>query len=819
MRIAYFASSVIPSQKANSIQVVKMCNAFSELGHEVTLFAKSSESINKYSINNLKEYYGIKNSFELYTFSASSIRLLGGLEYGYKVYKKITDLKIDFDIFYGRNLYALTICQKLNKPIIYESHAKPSPGRKILENHLFSKPNFKLLVVINKALYDYYINNFPILKSNPQKVLLAPDGADLTERFTNNKNKVPLIGYAGSLYPGKGIETIIKIAEEMPEYNFAIAGGTDSQINKFKQNNNLKNVFFTGFLTPSQTPDFLSKCDILLAPYSREVYSENYKKTNISDWMSPLKLFNYMASEKPIIASNLPAVKEILEDKKTSLLVDPEDICGWKDSIVKILCKPYLAKELSKNAYELLKSKYTWKLRAEKIIESINLKTSLNSSVTQHKAEEKNNELTNHRKTSLCSPLCLAAQSSSLNHRFVEDQCSRSPINMRASKVVLHIIGDLNVGGAERNMLKIIPRLNNNPFQHIILTLFDYGELAEEFRKKGVIVETANIPRNPISLCTPFAILKLIKAIKRLNPAIIQTWLYHSNNLINILSPFLPTATVINSIRHNDPDAGSLKTKISSKSGAFISKFNPNITVFCSESSKEKHIDAGYKFSKAIVIPNGFIIRETDKEKAKTELKQRLNIPEYKKIAITAARYSKEKDYPTLLKAIKLTLEKNNNIAFILCGKDVDNSNKELMSLVNELNVAENLYLLGHQPNIEKLMAGADFLISSSNSEAFPNVIAEAMSLGISCIAANTGESANIIGNTGLIIEPSNPQHLSEAILKFLDYDKRSLALLGAEAKERIKNNYSLEQSISAYKELYAEICPSSQYSREANKL
>ena len=160
MRIAYFASSAIPSQKANSIQVIKMCNAFSELGHEVTLFAKSSENSNNCSINKLKEYYGIKNSFELYTLSASNIRLLGGLEYGYKVYKKITDLKIDFDIFYGRNLYALTFCQNFNRPLIYESHAKPSPGRKILENHLFSNcPN----KTDNKEQY-YYLYQYPFAR-------------------------------------------------------------------------------------------------------------------------------------------------------------------------------------------------------------------------------------------------------------------------------------------------------------------------------------------------------------------------------------------------------------------------------------------------------------------------------------------------------------------------------------------------------------------------------------------------------------------------------------------------------------------------------
>ncbi len=776
MRIAYLASSVIPSQKANSIQVVKMCNAFSELGHEVTLFAKLSDKIEKFSINDLQEYYGIKNSFEFYTLSASNIRLLGGLEYAYKVYMTINELNINPDIIYGRNLYALTLCQPLNKPIIYESHAVPAFGRKELENYLFSSPQFKLLVVINKALYDYYINNFPIIKNNPNKIILAPDGADLTETesFTNDRNTVPLIGYAGSLYPGKGIETIIKIAKEMPEYNFTIAGGTESQINEFKQSSGLKNIFFTGFLPPSQTPHFLSKCDILLAPYSREVYSENHKKINIADWMSPLKIFDYMASKKPIIASNLPSIREILEDKKTSLLIDPDDICGWKNSIVKILCKPKLAKELSENAHELLKDKYTWKLRAERVLKTNNAKTCLNNTISQNQTENK--------------PKIIKSQN---------DVCK--------TKVVLHIIGDLNVGGAERNMLKIIPKLNNRQFQHRILTLFDYGELAKEFQKAGVIVDTVNIPRNPFNLCIPLKIIKLIKTIRRINPDIIHTWLYHSNNLINILSPFLPAA-LINSIRHDNPTEGSLKTKISAKIGAYISKLTPNKTIFCSESSKEKHENIGYKFSTTIVIPNGFTIKEINKDKARKELKQKLNIPENHKIVLTAARYIEEKDYPTLLKAIKLTLDNYDKITFILCGKEVENSNAELTGIINNLKIGKNLRLLGHQSEIAKLMAGADLLISSSKSEAFPNVIAEAMSVGTPCAATNVGETKNIIRDTGFIVEPINPTALSEAIIRFLLNDEESLNDLGRKAKERIKNNYDIEQCISAYKKFYESI-------------
>ncbi len=98
MRIVYLSSSIIPSQKANSIQVVKMCNAFAELGHEVTLFARLSEQNNDFSTNDLKNYYGIQNNIELYRLSASNCRLLGGLEYAFKVCRAIKKLNINPDI-------------------------------------------------------------------------------------------------------------------------------------------------------------------------------------------------------------------------------------------------------------------------------------------------------------------------------------------------------------------------------------------------------------------------------------------------------------------------------------------------------------------------------------------------------------------------------------------------------------------------------------------------------------------------------------------------------------------------------------------------
>ncbi len=781
MRIVYLSSSIIPSQKANSVQVVKMCNAFSELGHEVTLFARLSDPNNDFTTNDLKKYYGIKNNIELYRLSASNCRLFGGLEYAFKVCRAIKKLNINPDILYGRNLYALTLCQFFNKPIIYESHAIPVFGRKALENYLLSRPQFKLLVVVNKHLYDYYFNNFSIFKNNPHKILLASDGSDLSETIkitTNIENKVPLIGYAGSLYPGKGVETIIKIAEEMPEYNFAIAGGTDQQIKSFKQNCKLKNINFIGFLPPSTIPDFLSKCDILLAPYSREVYSENHKKINISDWMSPLKIFDYMASKKPIIASNLPAIKEILENEKTSLLVDPEDISEWKNSIVKILCKPNFAKDLSENAYKLLKDKYTWKLRAERVLK-------INSNKTCIKANKE--ELLFNTKRNL----------SNIN------DSTQSPIFYNPNKpIILHIIGDLNVGGTERNLLKILSRLNNLHFEHRVITLFEPGKLADNFRSAGIKVDCVNISKNIAGLLCSKAVFKLVKQIKTINPVIIQTWLYHSNNLINLLSPLL-NIPIINSIRHDNPKAGSLKTVFSAKIGAYISRITKIPIIYCSENSLKSHTDIGYSKKESSIIPNGFIISEIDKNQSKIQLKEKFNIQDNYRIAINVGRYCSEKDYPTLFHSIKLVIDKYPQIVFILCGKGLDNNNTALSKINFFSEIKNNLVLLGNQTNIEKIMAGADFLVSSSSSEAFPNVIAEAMSVQTPCIATDTGETSKIIGNTGIVVEPKNPTALANAILKLANYNENKLSLIGINAQNRIRNNYSLEKTITQFENLY----------------
>ena len=105
-------------------------------------------------------------------------------------------------------------------------------------------------------------------------------------------------------------------------------------------------------------------------------------------------------------------------------------------------------------------------------------------------------------------------------------------------------------------------------------------------------------------------------------------------------------------------------------------------------------------------------------------------------------------------------------------------------------------------------MAGADFLVSSSSSEAFPNVIAESMSVGTPCIATNVGESQNIVDDTGLIVEPINPSMLANAIIKMMETDNKDLCSLGIKARERISLKYSIEQTLNSYDLVYYILLP-----------
>jgi glycosyltransferase involved in cell wall biosynthesis len=233
------------------------------------------------------------------------------------------------------------------------------------------------VVTISDALAAGIDRLYPSLL-NHVDVRVAPDGVDL-ERFQAAEpiavvrqrlgldSSATIAGYAGHLYPGRGIDLILELARRLPEVRFLIVGGEPQDVahyTEFAATAGLENVALTGHVANSRLPDYLAACDMLLMPYQRRVQTSGGDDT--ASWMSPLKMFEYMAAERLIIASDLPALREVLDDSM-SCLCDPEDADAWTAAIGRATRNAEWRCQAARNARKAVE-KYTWRARVRQCL-------------------------------------------------------------------------------------------------------------------------------------------------------------------------------------------------------------------------------------------------------------------------------------------------------------------------------------------------------------------------------------------------------------------------------------------------------------------
>lgn len=370
VKILYIARSSIPSREANSIQVMKMCQAFADNGHDVVLLVPDKKNNSNPSVNDLHSYYGVKKSFTIHKFK---IRQKKGRAFFEIIAIKKYLLEFDPDLVYSRCSLGCTVACLNGYKTYYESHLpiwRSSSIKKAGFQLLTKSRNFKRLIVISQALKDIYSNQQII---DPDKIYIAHDGADEITDFTTkaklsgNEGRLN-IGYSGHLYTGKGMEVIAEVAPLAKEFNFHIVGGTEKDIACWKSAVTRENVFFYGFKPQSELPEYINSFDICLLPNQKIVLPCGKKdhKHNISAFTSPLKMFEYMAHKKAIIASDLPVLREVLNESN-AVLVQCDDIHAWIQAIERL--KDVTTRErIAQKAYEDFIGSYTWKNRAKLVI-------------------------------------------------------------------------------------------------------------------------------------------------------------------------------------------------------------------------------------------------------------------------------------------------------------------------------------------------------------------------------------------------------------------------------------------------------------------
>ena len=359
-RLLYISPSTIPSKSANSIHVMEICNEFSRLFSKVYLFADFN--FNE-KLESVFGFYGLPSgAFQIcsYNFWLRN-----------RIYKW---WKINFLLLktVHRINPSLVIC-RLNAAIV-SLFFFPRRSNLILELHGPPRRVVGLLICLLGLLrpLKIVVISYELKKmiSSTIKfidIVVLHDGARSNQYIQTYGikycSKIKEVTYTGHLYDGRGIDILIELARNYQNIQFNIYGGDKELIEHYNKMNLLNNLKFHGHVPYSEIQKILYESDVLIAPYKSKVYLSNGMDT--SGYMSPLKLFEYMAAGKPIITSNLPSVREVLIDGRTALLCEPSRIESWIKALQLISENGDLRSRLQKNALENFNFHHSWENRAK----------------------------------------------------------------------------------------------------------------------------------------------------------------------------------------------------------------------------------------------------------------------------------------------------------------------------------------------------------------------------------------------------------------------------------------------------------------------
>ncbi len=367
---------------------------------------------------------------------------------------------------------------------------------------------------------------------------------------------------------------------------------------------------------------------------------------------------------------------------------------------------------------------------------------------------------------------------------------------------ILHIITGLGNGGAENTLYKVCKYDTKN--KHIVISITTKGKYFSILKDMGVEVYSLNLKFYNIS-----KLVKLIKLINFLKPDILQTWLIMGDLLGSILGKLAGVKNIVWNIHFSNLkiDSSKLRNILIIKILSKLSFYIPKRIIVVSKDGLKNCKKLGYCKKKLIFIPNGYELTIFNYNKNKEYLfRKKLKIQKQLPILGNVSRFDPIKDHDMLLKALSIVRKKRNFLC-ILVGLNMNKKNKVLINKIKELNLYQNIILLGSKNNIPEIMNGLDLHILTSISEAFPNVVVEAMACQTPCIATNVGDCAFIIGKTGWLVPPKNPIKLAKVLENALSeigsqkWNKRR-----KQSRERIKKNFHIDRMIKSLNNLWSQI-------------
>jgi glycosyltransferase involved in cell wall biosynthesis len=375
----------------------------------------------------------------------------------------------------------------------------------------------------------------------------------------------------------------------------------------------------------------------------------------------------------------------------------------------------------------------------------------------------------------------------------------------RAVKLVF-IISALDVGGAEIALLKLLERINPATHSVQVISLTTLGPIGERIGKLGVAVEALGMRRSTMGL---HALARVIRLLRQARPDVVQTWLYHADLLGGVAARMAGVPVLIWGVRSSDflRSYTRFTTRTVFSLCARLSSLLPDCVVYNSNKGREFHRSRGYRERSSQVIPNGIDARQfAPDEAARREVRVELGVADETPLVGMIARFDPLKNHRGFIEAATELHRARPDVHFVLAGQGVDWSNATLAGWIESVNLRGVFHLLGRRDDIARLTASFDIAALASVSEAFPNVLAEAMASGVPCVATNAGDAALILGDTGAIVPVGDMRALAAKMADMLALPQEERRRLGERARSRVMSEFDLEVMANRYLEAYAHV-------------
>lgn len=375
MKIFCISLADVPSDTANSIQVMKVCQALTQQDHQVTLLVPENER-SSIRWEDIAAHYGLSEQFEIFWLKTFSGRLGRRLFPWFAVWQA---LSLGAELFYVWPVQAAAAVLLLNRDVILEMHDLPTGQIGPLWFQLFLRlQGRKRLLFITQALRRAFEERFtPPLPD--EQVVIGPNGVDL-ERFeglpdpSSARRQLSLpdrltIACTGHLYAGRGTALFVSLAKLIPEANFIWVGGRSEDVQVWQTDASswdLKNITFTGFIPNQELPLYQAAADILLLPYQKEITGSSGKNT--AEIYSSMKMFEYMAVGRAIVASDTLVIREVLNEQN-AVFCPAEEIEAWILALKDLLGDQDQRQRLGRQAVQDVQQ-YTWEKRVKNTLQN-----------------------------------------------------------------------------------------------------------------------------------------------------------------------------------------------------------------------------------------------------------------------------------------------------------------------------------------------------------------------------------------------------------------------------------------------------------------